>query len=81
MAVPSTHLGRLPVHRRVTIDVASILTTPSHYAAMHTTSLPPATELRHAWRLFKLNWAVLASMSATLVIGVGFSNFSMLCGP
>jgi hypothetical protein len=44
---------------------------------MHTTSLPLAAEVEHAWRLFKLNWAVLASMSAALVIGVGLSNFSI----
>src|SRR5688572_1698348 len=77
MAVRSTHLRRLPVHRRVTIAVASILTASSHYAAMPTKSLPPATEVEPAWRLFKLNWVVLASMGAALAIGVGLSNFSI----
>ncbi len=44
---------------------------------MPTKSLLPAAEVEPAWRLFKLNWVVLASMCAALAIGVGFSNFSI----
>jgi PAP2 superfamily len=54
-----------------------MLTTLGYHVVMHTRSLPPAADVEPAWRLFKLNWAVLACLSAALAVSAALANFSI----